>query len=161
MRGWRRRPTARVLPIDPDGRVLLLRTWPHGGREPDWWYCVGGGVDPGETHEEAALRELFEETGCTTATLGTCLYTRDRPVPARQRVFAERVFLARTPAFTAVPTAPDDAERRVHFRFHWWSPAAIATTTDRFDPPELRTHLARWLAEPPAVPVVLTPVEPR
>src|SRR5690606_42109346 len=28
-----------------------------------WWFTVGGGIDPGETPHQAAVRELFEETG--------------------------------------------------------------------------------------------------
>ena len=27
------------------------------------WGTIGGALDPGETHEQAAVRELYEETG--------------------------------------------------------------------------------------------------
>jgi 8-oxo-dGTP pyrophosphatase MutT (NUDIX family) len=57
------RTTGRMLPVRSDGRVLLLR-----GQDPDtpddpFWFTVGGGVDAGETHLDAAVRELLEETG--------------------------------------------------------------------------------------------------
>ena len=37
----------------------------HDSDEPSrsWWFTVGGGIDPGETSREAAVREVREETG--------------------------------------------------------------------------------------------------
>ncbi|MEZ0579913.1 NUDIX hydrolase [Nocardioides sp. MH1] len=57
------RVAVRLLPVSPDGRVLLLQ-----GQDPArpgdlHWVSVGGAVDPGEDHEQAAVRELHEETG--------------------------------------------------------------------------------------------------
>jgi 8-oxo-dGTP pyrophosphatase MutT (NUDIX family) len=49
---------ATALLTDPDGRVLLLEQF-----ERAWWSQPGGIVDPGETPEQAAERELTEETG--------------------------------------------------------------------------------------------------
>jgi len=52
--------TVSVVPVAPDGRVLLLRrTEGRGG----FWQPVTGRVEPGETAADAARRELCEETG--------------------------------------------------------------------------------------------------
>lgn len=44
-----------------EGRILILER--AGGAATGAWYTPGGVLDPGETPEECAVRELFEETG--------------------------------------------------------------------------------------------------
>lgn len=58
------RETARILLVDEENRVLLLKTHfdPEVGLPPRW-LTPGGGIDQGETALEAAVRELLEETG--------------------------------------------------------------------------------------------------
>lgn len=58
-----RRRTARALPVDPSGRVLLLHGFdPHRPESP-FWFTIGGALDDGETLLDAAIRELHEEVG--------------------------------------------------------------------------------------------------
>jgi 8-oxo-dGTP pyrophosphatase MutT (NUDIX family) len=58
---WHRH-TARVLPVDDEGRVLLLHGWdPHHPERP-FWFTIGGAADPGESLRDAGARELYEET---------------------------------------------------------------------------------------------------
>jgi ADP-ribose pyrophosphatase len=51
-----------VLPILPDGRVLLIRQYRHAARA-FLWELVAGRIDEGESPRKAAARELIEETG--------------------------------------------------------------------------------------------------
>ena len=62
MSGIWHRQTARVLPVDDEGRVLLLHGWdPHRPDQP-FWFTIGGATDPGESLRDAGARELYEET---------------------------------------------------------------------------------------------------
>ena len=57
----RLRRAARIIVLDPEGRALMFR-YDVPGREP-FWVTAGGECEPGETFDEAARRELLEETG--------------------------------------------------------------------------------------------------
>lgn len=59
------RVTARVLPVNEAGEVLLLHGWDPAAPDAPYWFSIGGACEPGETLAEAAVRELFEETGIT------------------------------------------------------------------------------------------------
>lgn len=62
-----RRLTAIVACVDDAGRVLLIRQ--TGGPFRGAWLLPGGGVDDGETLEQALRREMREETGCELETV--------------------------------------------------------------------------------------------
>ena len=55
------RPASRILLTDPAGRVLLVRFTPDD--RPPFGCTPGGALDPGDSYEQAARRELREETG--------------------------------------------------------------------------------------------------
>ncbi|CAM3354197.1 8-oxo-dGTP diphosphatase [Deinococcus saxicola] len=57
-------PGANVLVTDDQNRLLLLR---HGGTGK--WTVPGGSLEPGESFEDCARRELFEETGLSAGKL--------------------------------------------------------------------------------------------
>jgi ADP-ribose pyrophosphatase len=51
-----------ILPITRDGRVIMVRQWRHA-RNKVSLELPAGGIDTGEPPEQAARRELLEETG--------------------------------------------------------------------------------------------------
>jgi 8-oxo-dGTP pyrophosphatase MutT (NUDIX family) len=61
------RPTARVIVLNDRGKLLLFRI--KGDGDP-FWIMPGGAVEADESYEDAARRELKEETGIEVATLG-------------------------------------------------------------------------------------------
>ncbi|HUG47828.1 MAG TPA: NUDIX domain-containing protein [Candidatus Limnocylindria bacterium] len=71
-----RRRAARILLIDPGDRILLLAARdPADGRVV--WFLPGGGIEPGESIEQAARRELLEEVGVgEPVTLAGPVWTR-------------------------------------------------------------------------------------
>lgn len=63
---------------DDRGRLLLVRR----GQEPERgrWSVPGGRVEPGETGQEAAVREVLEETGVRVVVTGFAGHV-ERPAP--------------------------------------------------------------------------------
>lgn len=81
-----RRPAARVLVVNSEGKVLLLE-YCHSGGAADalsgkgtYFTTPGGGRDEGETFLECAARELFEETGISTPVDPRVIATRTAPL---------------------------------------------------------------------------------
>lgn len=84
---------------DDDGRVLLIR-------ERDRWSVPGGGVEPGESLQEALRRELREETGVRVSVDELCAVTEQTAVHGdRETQFGFATYTA-TPETTDVATQP-------------------------------------------------------
>src|SRR5262245_44594732 len=61
--------------IIKNGSILMVRHR-HDGR--DYWTLPGGGVEPGESPQEAVIREVREETGMTIKVSRLLFETRRR-----------------------------------------------------------------------------------
>jgi 8-oxo-dGTP pyrophosphatase MutT (NUDIX family) len=61
------RTAARLLPVSPEGEVLLVQEQDPAHPGVTWWSTVGGAVEDGESLLDAAVRELREETGLVVA----------------------------------------------------------------------------------------------
>ena len=66
LRPWKSRRAVRVVVTDGEAALMFADTDP-GTPGSRWWVTPGGGVDPGESDVETALRELHEETGWRAA----------------------------------------------------------------------------------------------
>ncbi len=64
------RIAVRALLLDA-GAILLARSYDRYAPDRLWWELPGGGVDPGESRDEALRRELREETGYVDVEIGT------------------------------------------------------------------------------------------
>jgi 8-oxo-dGTP pyrophosphatase MutT (NUDIX family) len=135
------RTTVRVLLTNPAGETLLFEDSDPGLDDARWWVTPGGGIDPGESELEAAIREVAEETGYR-------LQESDLIGPiARRHVvhgYSDRVieqdesfYVARTDDF-AVDVSAHTADERLTFKqFRWWSTEQLRETDDWVWPQEL------------------------
>lgn len=63
-----------VMLMNPEGKVFVGQ---RRDRDTEAWQMPQGGVDMGETPRDAALRELWEETGVTADLVEVLAETRD------------------------------------------------------------------------------------
>ena len=136
------RPAARILLLDTKDRVLLFRF--TAGDRPAFWATPGGAVDPGESYEAAARRELREETGLDLE-CGAEVHARTVEFTTLEdvRVIAdERYFLVRTQAFEIDTSAHTELERRVMQAHRWFDRAELADWPEIIFPEDLADILA-------------------
>lgn len=160
------RRAVRVFLLDDADRLLLFLDSDLGlDPVPHWWVTPGGGVDPGESDLEAAVRELWEETGLVVdagALVGPLL-TREVVHGYSDQIThqTEIYFTLRVPAFEVDTTAHTVEEQATVADIRWWALADLEATTDDVWPRDLFSLLA--LVDQPDAwrdgPVVGEPVE--
>ncbi|HXM55526.1 MAG TPA: NUDIX domain-containing protein [Candidatus Dormibacteraeota bacterium] len=149
------RAAARVLLLDPAARVLLVR---FEDRETDysWWATPGGGIQPDETPEGAARREVHEETGLRDFSLGPCVWIREFEFTWRDRRYRQRehIFAARVPVFEPSLDGFEGYELALLPEHRWWTVDEIERSRERFGPRRLGGLLRELLARGfPAEPI--------
>lgn len=96
-----------VLPVLPDGRVVMIQQYRHATRQ-YLWELVAGRMEPGEDPKEAAARELAEETGYRAKKLR--IFLDVFPTPG---FLEERMFLLLAEDIVPGPASPEDDEKIV------------------------------------------------
>lgn len=157
-RPWRRRSASRIVVVAAD-EVLLFEDSDPGLPEYRWWVTPGGGIDPGETPLQAAVRELEEETGLRVEH-GSML----GPVARRVAVhgYSDQVleqeeffFLLHTDRYE-VSTAGHTPDELVTLQSHRWWPTSELRVTDAWIWP---VNLLQILAADPSAPLDLGRIE--
>jgi ADP-ribose pyrophosphatase YjhB (NUDIX family) len=144
---YRLRLAARVILLDPDDRVLLMR-YDDGPPNRRHWATPGGGLNEAEDYPAAARRELAEETGWSDIALLAEVRRRTLVMEYAGRLVRqrERLYLART----------DQACREIHgveamhaadgiAAWRWWTLAELDATAETVWPAGLAALIRKTL----------------
>jgi 8-oxo-dGTP pyrophosphatase MutT (NUDIX family) len=144
------RLTSRILLFDERGSILLFLTTAPDTSGFARWVTPGGGVDPGETHADAAIRELFEETGLRITDPGAPVWNYDFVVEwddADHDTGHAEYYVVRTPRFSPSSAGWTDDEKVDTLDSRWWSLDELQSTTEPFEPGQLVGLVSRYRFE--------------
>ena len=149
------RPAARVLLLDERDRLLLFRIESPQLKTRSIWITPGGGLNPDESPEAGARRELREETGIE-APLGPCVWIRSHTFRfgtgwIEQR---ERFYVVRVANITVSTDGLEPEERIAMVEHRIWSVDDLAASNEWFAPRRLADLLPPLLSgDLPAEPI--------
>jgi len=142
------RLTSRVILLDDHSRVLLFLTKAPDTSGVARWLTPGGGVDAGESHHDAAVRELREETGLVIDDLGEPVWSHDFVVQwdaADHDTGHAEFYTATVDNFEPSSEFWTEDEKVDVLEYRWWSVAELLSTTDAYEPVELVDLVRRQL----------------
>lgn len=136
-----RRPESVLIVVYTAAREFLQM---ERRRPPGFWQSVTGSLEWGESADQAARRELFEETGITQGFLRNLQWTQSYEIlPAFGKVFAPGVTTNLEHAFALKLQERVPVILSEHVQYRWLPAAeALALASSRTDRAVIR-HLAR------------------
>lgn len=140
------RIAARIVLVDGAGRTLLFNGGdPARPEDGTWWFTPGGGVEQGERFEEAARRELFEETGVRVDDVGPIVHERRAEFRFGGRLLRqlESYYLVRIEGVSVDSSGWTELERRTVDGYRWWSIDELRTTDEVVYPTNIVDLLQR------------------
>ncbi|MEV0623140.1 NUDIX domain-containing protein [Nonomuraea sp. NPDC050404] len=149
-----RRFTARVLPIDEQGRVLLLHGFDPAQPERRFWFTIGGAREDGETLRDAAARELFEEVGIRAAAEALTGPHAEGLIEFEwgeyRFVQDQALFAIRVSDVVVSFDHMEQAEKDTTTAYRWWSAEELDSAEEDVHPEDLAAILRKILAAPDA-----------
>jgi 8-oxo-dGTP pyrophosphatase MutT (NUDIX family) len=143
------RATSRVLLFDRDDRTLLFLQYGKSRAVAPRWITPGGGVDPGEDHDQAAVRELREETGLVLEDVGPPFFAEDFDPDQRWHPYDTghwEWYAVRVDAFDPSRDGWTESELTDVLEWRWFGTEELAATPYEYEPVDLPDLLAAALA---------------
>lgn len=145
------RQSARVVLLDQSRSVLLVKS---GFRRPiqgvtSAWFVPGGGVEPGETVRQAAVREIGEETGVSLSSedlVHLAFAEGDGQVGDLHGRMRDDVFVTSTQSRAVTTHGLEQHERDAFLGYRWWHVQDLLVTDELVFPHQLALTLDNYLA---------------
>lgn len=141
------RCSSRLLIINSSRQVLLFR-FVHTNNalaSRSYWATPGGGVEHGESFEQAAIRELKEETGIIRDNIGKCVAQRtfEMTLPSGETVLAkERFFIVFSNEEEIHTNGWSNNEKSVISRYYWWELDELTRSNEIIYPNDITTLIS-------------------
>ncbi len=129
---------------------MLINEREYDRPDQNYWLTPGGGIDPGESPAQAAVREVREETGLDVLLGADAVVVHE---DRRQwsygghRFDQTNVYFAVRVAAGAVarPAAPTELESATLIGYRWWGIEELRHSAELFYPPDVADVLSRSL----------------
>ena len=154
------RQSSRLIILDSKDRLLLMQIKLDKPADPSapitkpYWVTLGGGVNSNESLEEAAARELDEETGIKNVKIGPKIWHGQWR--GTNRINDETYFLIKLPYVGGVldHSGFEEEEKKVIKKMKWWEIDELKESNEIFIPQQLSSYLTNILkGEIPSTPV--------
>jgi len=145
-----KRRTARVVLLDRDNRILLMKGRSRSkAAAKGVWFTIGGGLEPGEDVHAAAAREIVEETGLSDVRLGEAVWRGEAIIHDAEGApvhFIETFLVAFTDSDAALQDRWGDGEWAMVEALRWWDLEALRRTDETVYPEGLAELLEDLIA---------------
>jgi 8-oxo-dGTP pyrophosphatase MutT (NUDIX family) len=128
------RNSARAVMINERGEMLLFKfTFHRRDGSKTLWVTPGGGLEEGESFEEALKREVFEETGVMLDAVGPWIWTKEMRFEGDGQPFLshERYYLVKVAGSELELDNMTDVEKGTLKDCKWWSAEEIRQSSGR------------------------------
>lgn len=158
-----RRPAARVVLLDRNRQIFLVKgSDPMRPEKGTWWEIPGGGIERGESSADAAARELYEECGFKNVVVGPCIWTQYVEFDFAMYHFKsdERIHLAETEESAEWdPKGLEALEAAAFEEGRWWALEDLLASEEQTLPERLREFLPRIInGDLPESPIDISPI---
>lgn len=145
------RRAIRAILLTADNEVLLIRIKSPEGDF--FWVPPGGGIEPGETAEDALRREMKEELGLDTYRLGPVVWLRHHTFNWGKRRFSQREQYRIIHVEKFDPAMIDEQEAQFAAELRWWKIHDLASAHDRLTPLNLSEIMRSFIENGPPDPL--------